>query len=183
MRYQALGDGPHRSFAVVLAPGDEVMGSLETFARESGVDGAAFTAIGAVSDVVIGFFDLDRRDYRRIPVDEQVEVLSLVGAITRSAEGQSAEARPPARDQGRALEGTDSRARTVHAHIVVGRVDGSTMGGHLLEAHVRPTLEVVVTETPAHLRRRYDPATGLTLIDLGQPVASGAGLAPGQGDR
>jgi uncharacterized protein len=152
--YRALGDEPERSFAVVLATGDEVVASLEAFARATGVDAASFTAIGAVSDVTLGFFDLDVRDYRRIPLREQAEVVSLVGDITQAADDGAGERRPT------------SRERTVHGHIVVGRSDGSTLGGHLLEAHVRPTLEVIVTETPARLRRRYDPGTGLALIDL-----------------
>jgi predicted DNA-binding protein with PD1-like motif len=54
----------------------------------------------------------------------------------------------------------------VHAHLIVGRRDGSTRGGHLREGHVRPTLEVILTEEPGHLVRRYDGTTGLALIDL-----------------
>ena len=52
----------------------------------------------------------------------------------------------------------------LHVHVVIGRADGSAMGGHLLAAHVRPTLEVVITESPAHLCRRHDPESGLPLI-------------------
>jgi predicted DNA-binding protein with PD1-like motif len=76
-------------------------------------------------------------------VEEQVEVLSLVGDI--------------------ALEGGQPR---VHAHVVVGKRDGTAHGGHLLDARVRPTLEVILVQPPAHLRRRYDPDSRLALIDL-----------------
>ena len=55
---------------------------------------------------------------------------------------------------------------TLHPHVVVAKSDGSAHGGHLLEALVRPTLEVIVTESPAHLRRKPDPQTGLALIEL-----------------
>jgi predicted DNA-binding protein with PD1-like motif len=78
-----------------------------------------------------------------IAVGEQVEVLSLVGDI--------------------ALDGDEPK---VHAHAVLGRRDGSTVGGHLLEAHVRPTLEVVLVESPAYLRRLHDAASGIALIRL-----------------
>ena len=54
----------------------------------------------------------------------------------------------------------------VHAHVVLGRSDGSTRGGHLLEAHVRPTLEVMLVESPAHLNKQHDPESGLALIRL-----------------
>ena len=54
----------------------------------------------------------------------------------------------------------------VHAHVVVGERDGSAHGGHLLEARVRPTPEVVLTESPAYLVREHDPQSGLALIRI-----------------
>ena len=132
-----------RTFVLVMDSGDEVVASLTRFAKEQGLAGSHCTAIGALSDVVLGFFDWELKDYRRIELHEQVEVLSLLGDI--------------------ALDEGEPR---LHAHIVVGRADGSAHGGHLLEAHVRPTLEIVLIETPALLRRTYDPASNLPLINL-----------------
>jgi predicted DNA-binding protein with PD1-like motif len=51
-------------------------------------------------------------------------------------------------------------------HVVLGLSDGTTRGGHLLEGQVFPTLEVVVTETPAELRKVMHPDLGIALIDL-----------------
>lgn len=132
-----------RTFAIVFASGDEVTAGLQTFAETHRISAASFTAIGAFERVTLGYFEMSRRDYTRIQIDEQVEVLTLAGNV--------------------ALSGN---SRKVHAHVVVGRADGSACGGHLLEAHVRPTLEVVLVESPAHLRRRTDPETGLALLDL-----------------
>ncbi|MFQ8434101.1 PCC domain-containing protein [Amaricoccus sp. W119] len=53
-----------------------------------------------------------------------------------------------------------------HVHVVLGRRDGSALAGHLKSGEVRPTLEIIVTETPSHLRRTYDATTGLTLIQF-----------------
>lgn len=146
MHVKQLLSDPQRVFAVVLDAGDEIASSLDRFARDSGVDGASFTAIGAVSSATLGFFDPGIRDYRKIDTDQQAEVVSYAGDITVAAD--------------------DETERTVHGHMVLALADGSTMGGHLLVGHVRPTLEVIVTESPAHLRRRHDPETGLALIDL-----------------
>ena len=161
MRSLTLSNGPDRSIAVVFDPGDEPIAGLTQFARDSGLDAAHFTALGAFQRATVGWFDLEARDYRRIEVDEQVEVLALVGDITRTGP-DSAEDGP-----------------MVHAHAVLGRSDGSLIGGHLLAGRVRPTLEVVLTETPAVLRRSHDPATGLALIDLARSSApaTGAGAA------
>ncbi len=131
------------SFILVFDTGDEVTKELLAFARERSIDAASFTGIGAFQQVTLGYFDIDTRDYTRIPVNEQVEVVSLVGNIACGDDGPK-----------------------LHAHVVVGRRDGTALGGHLMDGRVRPTLELVLMESPAHLRRRSDPATGLALIDL-----------------
>ena len=132
-----------KTFAVVFDTGDEVVSGLLAFAKEKGLAGSHFTAIGAFSDITFGFFDLDKKDYQKLQINEQVEVLSLIGDIALS-KGEP----------------------KVHAHVVVGKSDGTAHGGHLLEAHVRPTLEVIVIESPEHLVRKTDDETGLALIDL-----------------
>ncbi|HEX4414980.1 MAG TPA: PPC domain-containing DNA-binding protein [Lacipirellulaceae bacterium] len=137
-----------RTFAIIFKTGDEVAAGLADFARREELAAAHFTAIGALQDVTLGYFDWDKKDYKRIPLTEQVEVLSLAGDVALN----------------------DKEDPVVHAHIVVGRADGSTRGGHLLDAHVRPTLEVMLVESPAHLHRRFDPESGLALIRL--PSAS-----------
>jgi hypothetical protein len=130
-----------RTWAVIFETGEEAMAGLREFAREANLIGSHFTAIGAFSDAVLGFFDPETKQYARIPVREQVEVLSLLGNV--------------ALHQGRPK---------VHAHVVVGKRDGTAHGGHLLEAHVRPTLEVIVVESPKHLERHTDERTGLALL-------------------
>jgi predicted DNA-binding protein with PD1-like motif len=57
-------------------------------------------------------------------------------------------------------------------HVVLGKSDATAHGGHLLEAVVRPTLEVILVESPKHLRRRHDPETGLGLIHISEPDVS-----------
>ena len=134
--------GGGRTFAVVLETGDEAASLLLQFAKDQKMAAAQMTAIGAFQHAVLGYFQMDRKEYKRIPVREQVEVVSLIGDVSLGEKGEP----------------------KVHAHVVVAREDGTALGGHLLEGHVRPTLEVIVTEAPAHLRRQHDPATGLGLI-------------------
>lgn len=144
MKAKLINEGPERTYALVLDTGEEVMAALERFATEHALTASRVSAIGAVQDAELGFFEIERRDYHRIPVQGQAEVLSLDGDI--------------------ALDGARPK---LHLHAVLGRRDGSTVGGHLLRATVRPTLEVLLVESPGYLRRVCDPATGLALIDLG----------------
>jgi len=137
-------EGGQKTFALVFDTGDEFMSELTSFAKDNDLSAASLTALGAFSDAALGYFDIEKKQYDKIPVEEQVEVLSLVGTIAPREDGEP----------------------QVHAHVVLGRSDGTTRGGHLLEAHVRPTLEVVLVESPEHLQRRTDEETGLPLISL-----------------
>jgi len=141
MKSKLLSDQGDKTYAVIFDIGDEAMAGLLDFAQASGISAAHFTAIGAFSDAVLAYFDWQSKQYKDIPIAEQVEVLALTGDV--------------------ALK--DGKPR-IHAHVVLGRSDGTTRGGHLKRAHVRPTLEVMLTETPAALQRVHDDRTGLALI-------------------
>jgi predicted DNA-binding protein with PD1-like motif len=132
-----------RTVALVFDTGEEPMEGLLDFAKRERLTSGHFTAIGAFESVTLGYFDWAQKDYERIRIPEQVEVLSLVGDV--------------------ALEGADPK---IHAHVVVGKRDGTAHGGHLLEARVRPTLEVILIQPPGHLRRRFDPRSRLALIEV-----------------
>lgn len=130
------------TFVVVLDPGEDVMSALTGFAADHGVTAARVSGIGALSEVTFGFYERDRKDYDRMTLTEQVELLSLLGNLTVTDEGPR-----------------------LHAHVVVGRPDGSALGGHLFHASVWPTLEAFVISSPVELRRRMNDEVGLPLID------------------
>jgi hypothetical protein len=143
MRSKLLNETGDRTYALIFDTGEEPLSGITRFAEEHNLSASRITAIGALSEVVLGFFDWEKKDYERIVIREQVEVLALVGDI--------------ALDQGKPK---------VHAHLVVGLCDGRARGGHLLEAKVRPTLEVILTESPGYLKRELDPQSGLALIRI-----------------
>ena len=128
---------------LVLASGEEVKKTLEAFATAQKLQSASFMALGAFEKAKLGYFQWEEKKYKEIPVDEQVEVITLAGDIVRD----------------------EKDTPSLHAHTVLGRSDGSTRGGHLLEAIVRPTLEITLTQSPAHLVRRMHPELGLALIE------------------
>ena len=144
MKSKVIDSGGERTFALVFDPGEEVIAGLLRFATEHNLMGAHLTAIGAFERVTLGFFELQKKDYKKIAIDEQVELMSLVGNIARDDQGNP----------------------KVHAHVVVGKSDGTAHGGHLLDAYVRPTLEVVMVESVRELCRTTRPELGLALLDL-----------------
>jgi len=145
MQHKLLHDvGGQRTFALVLQTGDEAMECLGRFAREARLEAAQITGIGAFEKVVLKYFDWGDREYLDNRVEEQVEVASLIGDVALAPSGEP----------------------SVHVHLVVGRRDGTALAGHLGSGHVRPTLELIITESPAHLRKTHDPDSGLALIRL-----------------
>ncbi|MBS1803473.1 MAG: DNA-binding protein [Acidobacteria bacterium] len=143
MRSKLIAAEP-KTFVLILDSDDEILSSLKAFARGERLSSSSFKAIGALSKVELGWFDWDTKKYETaVKLDEQVELLSLIGDI--------------------ALKDNEPQ---VHAHLVVGRKDGSAHGGHLLSATVRPTCEIVLTESPKYLQKEIDPESGIALIRL-----------------
>lgn len=140
---KVLQETDEKTYALVFDKGEGVIAGLEDFARRQGFTAGQFTAIGAFNRATLGFFDRERKDYRKIPIAEQVEVLSFLGNIA-----------------------LDDGEPKIHAPVVVGKVDGTAHGGHVLEAFVWPTQEVILVESPRHLRRHTDKDTGLPLITV-----------------
>ena len=143
MQVKLVKDTPEEKvYAVVFQRGDEALSGLTDFAIKNGVKDAHFTAIGAVKSATVAWLDQERKMYHPIPVAEQVEVLSMIGDIA-------------------AFEGKP----VVHCHVVLGRQDGSTVGGHVFELNVFPTLEVFVTANTSGLRKKMDAGSGIKVID------------------
>ena len=143
MKSRQIDQSPN-TFILVFETGDELAKGLLDFANQASLSAASFKAVGALSSLRLGWFSWENRKYEpSVTLDEQVELLSLIGDVAL----------------------TDGKP-VVHAHAVIGRRDGTALGGHLLEAHVRPTCEVMLTESPIHLQKQIDPQSGLALIRL-----------------
>jgi predicted DNA-binding protein with PD1-like motif len=142
MRTKEIRTGGRRVLVVVCDKGEEAVEAVTQTVRTHRIGAAQVTAVGAFSSAELGYFDRDRREYAPIPVTGQVEVLSLLGDIA-------------------VRDGVPE----AHLHAVLGREDGSTMGGHLLRGEVWPTLEVIITEVAEELGKRFDPETGLALLN------------------
>jgi predicted DNA-binding protein with PD1-like motif len=143
MRAQLISDqNGHKEYAVIFGKGDEAFSGLTEFAQKYNVTSGHFTAIGAIDHGTLAWFDRQRKMYKKIPVNQQAEVVSMIGDI-----------------------GLYKGKPAVHTHMVVGLPDGTTIGGHVLEAYIFPTLEVMVTVDPVPLHKTLDPETDLSLFD------------------
>jgi predicted DNA-binding protein with PD1-like motif len=132
-----------KTFALIFAKGDEIMSGLKSFAVREKLIGGHFSAIGALEHALFGWFDDTRKAFRDIPVNEQVELISLIGDL-----------------------GLVNGAPAIHAHGAVAFPDGQVRGGHILEAVAWPTLELFFTAYPAPLVKERDAETDLYLFNL-----------------
>lgn len=144
MKSKSINDGVERVFVLVLDQGEEAFKSIAAFADQEKISGASVSAIGAFSRAHLGWFDLAEKKYRPIDINDQCEVLSLMGDIAQGDDGKS----------------------SLHLHAVLGLKDGTLRGGHFLSGMVQPTLEVTIRETVVHLRRKKRDDLGIALINI-----------------
>jgi predicted DNA-binding protein with PD1-like motif len=129
---------------LILDQGEEAFKSIAEFADREKLSGASVSAIGAFSTAKLGWFDLAAKQYRPIEVNEQCEVLSLIGDIAQGDDGKA----------------------SLHLHAVLGLKDGTVRGGHFMSGSVQPTLEVTIRESVVHLRRKKRSDLGIALISV-----------------
>ena len=144
MKSKSVASGEERTFVLILDQGEEAFKAITDFANTQNITGASVSAVGALAEAKVGWFDLSAKTYRPIGVSEQCEVLSLLGDVAQGDDGKA----------------------SLHLHAVLGMQDGSVRGGHFLSGSVRPTLEVTIRETVAHLRRKKRPELGIALISI-----------------
>jgi predicted DNA-binding protein with PD1-like motif len=123
---------------VSLARGDDVRSSVEGLADERGIVGARLSAIGAVEDPELGYYDLSEKTYLRSAFPGMWELVSFEGNLSL-------------------LDGRPF----MHAHAAIGGPDWSTRGGHLFEARVGVVMELFIEPLEAPLPRIMCPAIGL----------------------
>ena len=143
MKSKLINDDKQKTFAIVLESGEEVMAKLMSFVKEQQLSASQFNAIGAFSETTVGFFDFSVKDYKKNHFNEQMEVLTLNGDVT-----------------------VYDNEYKVHGHVVLGKEDGSAWGGHLISGIVHPTLEIILMESPAWLKRKLDKESGIPLIKI-----------------
>ncbi len=138
MQYKKVDDG---LWVVVLKKGERIVEALRDFVEKEGINSGYFNAIGAVSAVELGHYDLERGDYTTRKLETPLEIGSLMGNVTTTGE-----------------------EKVVHGHIVVGTEGMLLYGGHLREATVAATCEIVFREFKERVSRRYDSEIRLNLI-------------------
>ena len=125
---------------VRLDKDDEIVAALAEIAAKESITLAMVQGLGAVKKVVMGAYNVPRQEYNRNTIEGVFEMLSLTGTMdTMKGEPYS------------------------HFHIVVGDENGRAWGGHLNEAIVSATAEIIVTLLPGNVDREKNGEVGLNV--------------------
>jgi predicted DNA-binding protein with PD1-like motif len=131
-----------KTYCIIFADGDEVLSGLKEFAVKYHVTSAHFTAIGDAKSAKFGWYDKKKQMFRVNEINNFAEITSLMGDISLY-----------------------NNNPVVHAHINLATEDGLVHGGHLLEAIVSPTLQLMLTVEPVALYKKLDKESGILIID------------------
>ena len=115
--------------------------TLEKFMIDQKIKGAFYHGLGALKNCELGFYHLNKKEYHRETFAAEAELLNLTGSLTWF------------NDQ-----------PVVHSHATLGDEDFKAFGGHLFEADVAVTVELMVTVYNYKIERKADPNIGLNLI-------------------
>jgi len=139
MKYKKING----SWVIVLRKDEKIIEKLTEFIKTENIRSGYFNAIGAVSSVELAHYNLEKKSYSSKLINRPLEIVSLMGNFTVKGE-----------------------EIIVHAHIVVGTNQMELYGGHLKEATVAATLEVIFNEFKEVINKEYDKDTGLNLMEL-----------------
>ena len=129
------------SWVIVLRRNEKVIESLKKFVGKNDIKSGYFNAVGAVSSVVLAHYNLEKKKYTTKSINKPLEIVSLMGNI--------------------AMKGTE---KIIHGHIVVGTDKMELYGGHLKEATVAATCEIILNEFKETIEKHYDEDTGINLM-------------------
>jgi uncharacterized protein len=135
VRAKLIGhEGGARTYQLVLAPGTEAVAAISEFVVQNHIQAASFHGLGACTDAVLAYYDPLTHAYQKTAYKQQMEIVSIIGNAAPTA----------------------GYGPGFHAHVGVAFADGTMHGGHLVEAHVSPTLEIELTASPVAIHRAFD---------------------------
>lgn len=130
-------------WVIVLKKGEKLIEKLKEFLEKENIKSGYLSGIGAVSSVELAHYNLQEKRYTTKKFDEPLEIVSLLGNVAMKEE-----------------------EKIIHCHIAVGTNKMNLYGGHLIEASVAATCEIVFNEFEVPVNKKKDPNTGLNLITI-----------------
>ena len=126
---------------VRLDPGEEILEQVKAVSLRENIQLATVQGLGAVNEITVGVFDTAAKEYHANHFQGSYEIVSLTGTIS-----------------------TMNGEYYCHLHLSAGAAQGHVVGGHLNEARISATAELVITILPGTVDRAFSPEVGLNLF-------------------
>lgn len=139
MEYRKFGN----QYVIRLDRGDEIIGALKDLAKKEGIGLASLTGIGAAGQVTAGVFDTREKMFKGHTWTGDLEITSISGNMN-----------------------TMNEEPYTHVHVTIADEQGHAFGGHLTEAVISGTGELVLTELKGLVDRTFDEQTGLNIFQF-----------------
>lgn len=137
MEYRKFGN----HYVIRLEKGEEIVTKVKELCEKEDVKLASLSGIGAVNKVTAGLFRTKEKKYVSKTYEEDMEIVSLGGNVS-CMNGET----------------------YLHFHISVANEAGEVRGGHLTEAFISATGELVLTRIEGTVDREYSDEIGLNLL-------------------
>ena len=139
MEYRKYG----KRYVIRIDRGEEVIAKLKELCEKEEISLASIEGLGAADHVVVGLYNVEKKEYKQRVFDEEMEITSIIGNIT--------------------LQG---KKVYQHIHITVCNADLQAFGGHLTECRISGTCELFLIVLDGQVGRKHDDVTGLNLFDF-----------------
>ena len=136
MKYKKLSDD---TYIFRLEVGEDIVEEIESFCNDLDINAAEIKGIGALKEIEIKHYSVERQEYSAKEYHEELEICSLYGLVTSIG---------------------------LHAHIIVANNKMNTFGGHLSKGVIGATCEGTIKILPGQLDRKHDDQTGLKILDI-----------------
>lgn len=137
MEFKRFGE----KYIVRLDKGEEIVSSITELVRNEKISLASVSGIGAVNKVTIGLFEVESKEYNKKELQGDFEILYLSGNISQ-------------------MDGQEY----LHFHITIGDKNFNAYGGHLNEAFVSATAEIIIDLIDGNIDREFNDDVGLNLL-------------------
>lgn len=142
MEYKKFGD----RYFIRINPGQNLVSTIQKFCENKKIHLATVSGIGSLKSVTLGFFNPETKEYQQKTFKEPLEMASLAGNIVEK--------------DGKPL---------LHFHTTVAGDNYKALAGHMVEAQVSLTAEIVITMVKGKIYKAFDDRTGLNLFMFTDP--------------
>lgn len=126
-----------------LERGEKVIETLKDFCTKNKIRCGYFFGIGALGKAELAHYIVENKKYTSKIFKQPLEIVNMAGNITRM-----------------------NNEVYLHCHITLSDEEMKAVAGHLKEATIAATCEIILVKLNASISRKFNDFIGLNLLDI-----------------